>query len=86
MPGDSSTTCGSDTSRRRDFGQRLLQPHAVTADRAYRDAVHQIRKHAPHHVAVFQHVRHAGGRAGIVLQHQKAPFSSRTISTPQTCT
>jgi hypothetical protein len=58
-------------ARRGNFGQSLLQAHAVAADRANLDAVHQIGKQAPHHIAVFQHVGDAGGRAGVIFQHQE---------------
>jgi len=38
-------------------------------DRRYRLAREQFRHQAHHHLAVFQHVGHAGGRAQVVLQY-----------------
>ena len=56
---------------RRDRAQRREQAVGVIVDR--RDAVagEQLGEQPDHHLAVLQHVGHAGRRAGVVLQHVK---------------
>ena len=53
----------------RQRSQRFEQLRRVFIDRQNRVVLEQFRKHALHHVAVFQHVRHAGRHAQVVLEH-----------------
>ena len=69
MPGVSSTTFGSREPTRRDVLQHLEQPLGIVFDRQDRQAVEDLRKRALHHLAVFEHVRHARRAAQIVFEH-----------------
>ena len=69
MPGVSTTTVGLRTAWRRDVLQHLQQLFGIIFDRQDRQAVEHLRKSALHHLAVFQHVRHARGTAQVVFEH-----------------
>ena len=57
---------------RRDRAQRVEQQRGVVLDRQHRLPGEQLREQPHHHLAVLEHVGHAGGRAQVVLQHQVA--------------
>jgi len=53
---------------RRDRAQVLQQQVGIVLDRGDAVAREQVREQAHHHLAVFQHVGHAGGNAQVVFQ------------------
>jgi hypothetical protein len=56
---------------RRDRAQGGEQLVGIALDRRHAMAGEQVRKQPHHDLAVFQHVGHAGRRAGIVLQNDE---------------
>ena len=51
---------------------QILQQHVgVMVNWRHRHAAEQVRKQAHHHLAVFEHVGHAGGCAQVVFEHVK---------------
>jgi hypothetical protein len=55
--------------RRCGRAQCLEQQRRVLLDRQHLLAREQLRKEPQHHLAVFEHVRHARGRAQVVFEH-----------------
>ena len=55
--------------RRSGGAQRLQQQRRVVLHRQHRLALEQLGEEPHHHLAVLDHVRHARGRAQVVLEH-----------------
>ncbi len=54
---------------RRDAAQHVEQQVGIVRDRRHAIAREQVREQPHHHLAVLQHVGHAGGHAQVVFQH-----------------
>ena len=75
MPGVSTTTRGDSTPAGASDSSMSRSRLGIVVDRADPRRLEHLRERALHHLAVLEHVRHAGRAAQVVFEHVDLPVA-----------